>query len=151
MHRLKAEVKTTGQMDAFIELEPKLVEGFGAGKRPPVRTTINGHPYVTRVMVYGGKYLIGIRKDVQKAANAGGGEVVDLTIELDEQPREVQVPSDFADAMTHAGVRQRYDALSFTNRREYARWIEEAKREETRRSRLEKAIVMLRDGVRTPG
>jgi uncharacterized protein YdeI (YjbR/CyaY-like superfamily) len=53
--------------------------------------------------------------------------------------------------MRKQGVLQFFDTLSYTNRKEYCRWISEAKREETRRMRLAKSIEMLGNGVKTPG
>jgi uncharacterized protein YdeI (YjbR/CyaY-like superfamily) len=41
--------------------------------------------------------------------------------------------------------------LSYTHRKEYSRWISEAKKEETRQRRLEKAVEMLKKGVKTSG
>jgi hypothetical protein len=152
MHSFQVRVEDEGQMDAFIVLPEELVLSFGAGKRPPVRTTINGVDYPTRVAVYGGKYLVGIRKDVVRAANAQPGSLVDFTIELDQAPRDVEVPGDLEAALAaSASARSRFDALSFTHRREYVRWITEAKRDETRRTRVEKAVRMLEQGVKTPG
>ena len=72
-------------------------------------------------------------------------------MELDDAPREVEVPAALAEALATApDARDAFDALSMTHRKEYARWIAEAKRDETRRTRVEKAVAMLREGGRTP-
>jgi uncharacterized protein YdeI (YjbR/CyaY-like superfamily) len=52
--------------------------------------------------------------------------------------------------MKSAGVLPFFESLSFTHRKEYCRWITEAKKDETRARRLDKAIELLTDGVRTP-
>jgi len=44
-----------------------------------------------------------------------------------------------------------FEKLSYTHRKEYCRWITDAKKEETRTKRLGKAIEMLKKGVSTPG
>jgi len=76
---------------------------------------------------------------------------VTVEMELDDAPREVDVPQELASALADApGARSAFDTLSFTHRKEYAGWIAEAKREETRRTRVEKAVAMLRGGVKTP-
>jgi uncharacterized protein YdeI (YjbR/CyaY-like superfamily) len=49
------------------------------------------------------------------------------------------------------GLRGFFDSLSFTNRKEYCRWITEAKKQETRAARLAKSIDMMHRGIRTPG
>jgi uncharacterized protein YdeI (YjbR/CyaY-like superfamily) len=72
-------------------------------------------------------------------------------VTADTQPREIDVPDALAVALRgDAGARDAFDALSYTHRREYARWIEEAKREETRQRRVARAVELLRAGVRTP-
>ncbi len=53
--------------------------------------------------------------------------------------------------MKKEGLLPFFESLSYTHRKEYCRWVSEAKKEETRAKRLEKAVVMLRDKVKTPG
>src|SRR5262249_18802388 len=73
-----------------------------------------------------------------------------VELERDNEPRTVEVPEAFAAALSEAGLRDRFDGLSYTHRKEYVRWIEEAKREETRERRLVKAIELLGQGVEHP-
>jgi len=69
----------------------------------------------------------------------------------DDEPRVVEVPGDLAQALERKpGLREFFDSLSYTHRKEYVRWIEEAKRAETRANRIEKALVLLSEGTRTP-
>ena len=123
---------------------------FGEG-RPPVRGTVNGTAFRTRVAVYGGTSFLGFNREIRDAAGIGDGDEVEIELERDDAPREIEVPAPFAEALEAGGVRNEFDALSFTHRKEYVRWIEEAKREETRERRLAKAVEMLRDGVKTTG
>lgn len=123
---------------------------FGEG-RPPVSGTVNGTAFHTRVAVYGGKSYLGFNREIRDAAGIGDGDEVEIELERDDAPREIDVPAAFSEALESGGVRNEFDALSFTHRKEYVRWIEEAKRDETRERRLAKAIEMLRDGVKTPG
>jgi hypothetical protein len=130
---------------------------FDAGKvlgkvRAPVRATIGGHTFRTTTMRYGGVDYIGLNRGVRKAAGVepGGGLVVEL--EPDMEPREADVPPELERALTgDVAAKATFESLSYTHRNEYARWITEAKREETRSRRLEKAVEMLRAGMRTPG
>jgi uncharacterized protein YdeI (YjbR/CyaY-like superfamily) len=39
-----------------------------------------------------------------------------------------------------------FEALAYTHRKEYARWVDDAKRDETRRRRVTQALQMLREG-----
>jgi uncharacterized protein YdeI (YjbR/CyaY-like superfamily) len=79
------------------------------------------------------------------------GANVDVVIQRDESERTVEVSPEFAKLMKKEGVLQAFEKLSFTHRKEYCRWIMEAKKEETRQARISKAIAMLKTGVRTHG
>jgi hypothetical protein len=137
-------------MVSFVVPED-VVESLGSGKRPPVNVTINGYPYRTRVAVYSGVSYVGLRKDIQAGAGVKAGDRVSVTIELDHAPREVEVPADLARALNGDRVAQQaFDKLSYTHRKEYARWIEEAKRDDTRRRRVNRAVEMLRGGRMNP-
>jgi hypothetical protein len=133
-----------------LEVPLEVREVFGEA-RPAVRGTVNGTPFRSRVAVYGGKYYLGFNREIRDAAGIGDGDELAIELERDDAPRKLAVPEAFADALAAAGVRDDFDALSYTHRREYVRWIEEAKRDETRERRLAKAVEMLRDGVRPPG
>jgi uncharacterized protein YdeI (YjbR/CyaY-like superfamily) len=76
--------------------------------------------------------------------------VLTIDLERDDGARTVDLPGDL-EAALDAPARATFDGLSYTHRREYVRWIEDAKREDTRRRRVAKAVAMLRTGVKTPG
>jgi bacteriocin resistance YdeI/OmpD-like protein/uncharacterized protein DUF1905 len=115
-----------------------------------VKATVNGHTFRSTIAVYGGKYYLGFNREVRAAAGVEVGDVLTIDLECDSEERTVEVPRDFEEALDPA-TRATFDDLSFTHRREYVRWIEEAKREDTRTRRVAKAIEMLRTGVKTPG
>ena len=123
-------------------------EVFGVA-RPAVRGTVNGTPIRSRLSVYGGVTYLGLRREIREAAGIEVGDVVDVVLELDDEPREVTVPPEL-DAALIDDARATFDALSFTHRREYAEWVAEAKRAETRARRAERAVEMLREGIRHP-
>jgi uncharacterized protein YdeI (YjbR/CyaY-like superfamily) len=119
--------------------------------RAPVRCTINGVEYRSRLSVYDGTTYLGLRKDVREAARVSVGDEVQVTMELDDEPREVEVPPALAAALAgDAAARGAYERLSFTHRKEYAQWLAEAKRPETRERRVRKAIEMLNEGIKHP-
>jgi uncharacterized protein YdeI (YjbR/CyaY-like superfamily) len=119
--------------------------------RAPVRCTINGVDYRRRLSVNGGTTYLGLRKEVRDAAGVSVGDEVHVTMELDDEPREVEVPPALAAGLAgDAAARGAYEGLSFTHRKEYAQWIAEAKREETRERRVGKAIDMLNEGIKHP-
>jgi hypothetical protein len=133
---------------AFLEVPPETVAALGRGKRPPVRVTINDHTYRSTVAVMGGAFVLPVRREVREAAGVTQGMAVEVTLELDDAPREVAVPDDLAAAL--GDLRPTFDTLSFSNRKEYVDWIEGAKRPETRQRRLAQAAEMLRAGRKTP-
>jgi uncharacterized protein YdeI (YjbR/CyaY-like superfamily) len=107
--------------------------------------------YRSRLSVYGGATYLGLRKEVRDAAGVSVGDEVQVTMELDDQPREVDLPPALAAALARDDVAcGAYEGLSFTHRREYAQWIAEAKRPETRERRVRKAIEMLNEGIKHP-
>ena len=134
---------------ALIRIPFDLREAFG-GVRVPVRVRVNGYEFRTTTAVMGGKALIGLNKKVRDGAGVAVGDRVEVELERDNEPRTVEVPEAFAAALSEAGLRDRFDGFSYTHRKEYVRWIEEAKREETRERRLVKAIELLGQGVEHP-
>ena len=125
-------------------------EAFGR-VRAPVRVAVNGYEFRTTTMRYAGVDYIGLNRTVRDAARIEANDTLTVTMELDTAPRTVEVPAELELAFTEAAdARAAYDGLSFTHRKEYARWVGEAKRVETRRLRAERAVAMLRDGIRTP-
>jgi hypothetical protein len=125
-------------------------EAFGEA-RPPVRGSVNGVPFRSRLMVYDGVTYLGLRNEIREAANIEPG--LDITVELarDDAPREVHVPPELAAALKDESLaRERFEHLAFTHRGEYAEWVGGGKRAETRARRAERAVGMLRDGVKHP-
>jgi hypothetical protein len=119
--------------------------------RPPVETKINGHPYHSRLMVYGGRTYLGLTKAIRAQAGVEIGDGVQIELSRDEPPRVVDVPDELAAAFERTPeARARFDALSFSHRREYAQWVAEAKRDETRARRASKTVQMLLASVQHP-
>ena len=145
--RFRARLLATGKTAAGMEVPAKVVEALGSSKRPPVRVTINGHAYRSSVAVMGGKFMLGVSAEHRKAAGVAAGEVLDVDLELDTQPREVTVPRDFADALDRDAVAKRFfDGLSYSNRLRHVLSIEDAKTPDTRQRRIAKSVSTLREG-----
>ena len=129
-----------------LEVPREAVEALGAGARPPVTITLNGHTWRSRVAIMRGRYLVGLSNANRKAAGVAIGEQVDVELELDAEPRVVIEPPDFANApAAHPVADAAYGRLAYTRKREHVRAIESAKKPETRARRIEKAIAMLGD------
>jgi hypothetical protein len=129
--------------EGFVELPFDVQAEFGRA-RAPVKFSINGHSYRTTVAVYGGKYLVPVRKDRQEAAGVKPGDRCKVTIVLDTQAREVDLPPDLKTALAkNATARSNWQSLSFTHKREYAEAILSAKRPETRARRVRHTLEVL--------
>lgn len=128
-----------------IVLSDAQVDELGGGRRAAVRVTIGGASVRLRLGVMGGQNLIGISKANRAALGVEIGDEVEALIELDETPREVEVPASLAAALdAEPPTRAAFDAQSFTARKEDARSVAEAKREETRERRIAAIVERLR-------
>jgi Bacteriocin-protection, YdeI or OmpD-Associated/Domain of unknown function (DUF1905) len=145
--RFRTTVLQAGKTATGIEVPNELVEALGAGRRPPVKVTINGFTYRNTIAVYGGVSMVGISAENRAGAGVAGGDEVDVDIELDTEPREVSVPADFAAALdAEPAARATFDGLSYSNRSWHVGAIEGAKTDETRQRRIAKSIEALREG-----
>jgi len=109
--------------------------------------TVNGYTWRTSVTRMGGEFLIGLSREVRQGAGVEAGDLVDVAVELDAAPRDVEVPEALAEALaTDPKAKATFDAMAFTHRKEYARWVADAKREETRQRRVQQALEMIRWG-----
>lgn len=126
-----------------IDVPEELVLGLGRGKRPPVVVTVNGYTYRSTIAPMGGRYLIPLAREHREAAGVAGGEEHEVTVEPDDRPRTVDVPDDLAAALAAAGLRERFDALAYSHRKEHVRAVTEAKVQATRERRIAKVVQML--------
>jgi Bacteriocin-protection, YdeI or OmpD-Associated/Domain of unknown function (DUF1905) len=147
--RFKGRLETRGR-GHVVRLPFDVREELGA-VRAPVRVAINGRAFHTTTMRYGGVDYIGLNRDVREAAGVRPGNTFRVELEHDAQPREVDVPAELERALAKdTTAKASFERLSYTHRKEYARWVAEAKRAETRARRLETALAMLREGAPTP-
>ncbi len=145
--RFEAEITEFGPALAFdLPFDPR--EAFGK-VRAPVRATINGYEFRTTVASMSGRIVIGLNKEVRAGAGVAAGDRVAVDVVLDEEPRTVEIPADLA-AVLDAESLAFLESLAYTHRKEYVRWIEDAKRAETRQGRIAKASVLLADRIRHP-
>jgi hypothetical protein len=143
-------VELGGKTATGIVVPEEVVTALGSGKRPAVKITVNAHTYRTRVAPMSGRYFVPLSAENREAAGVAAGEAVEVSIELDAEPRELSVPPDLAEALSnHPAAKAFFDRLSFTNRKEWVRWIEEARKAETREARLTKTIAGLSSGKST--
>jgi hypothetical protein len=146
--RLRTVLEPRGPAAAVILTDEQVAEIAGGGaKTPPVRVTVNGYTFRGRVARMRGESMIGFSRAVREAAGVEPGQELDFEIVLDDAPREVEVPAALAAALDgDPAAKAAFEALAFTHRKEFARWVEEAKREETRERRVAEALTMLHEG-----
>ena len=78
------------------------------------------------------------------AAGVTAGDKVEITLELDTEPRTVAVPEDLAAALSRKrGAKAKFDGLSYSARKEYVRQVESAKAQETRNRRIAGIVAKL--------
>lgn len=144
---LKTQLVARGPAAAVV-LDDDQVAAIGEGaKRFPVRATVNGYTWRTTVTRMRGEFLLGLNREVRESAGVKAGDKVEVAIELDTDQREVEIPEALARALSAApDARAAFKRLAFTHRKEYARWVAEAKREETRDRRVARALQMLCEG-----
>lgn len=145
--QFKAQLQPRGPAAAVI-LDDAQVAAVGEGaKRFPVSATVNGFTWRTSVSKMGGEFLLGFPREVREKAGVQAGDEIDVNLALDAAPREVEVPPALAEAFAaDQEAAAAFEAMAFTHRKEYARWITEAKKDETRQRRVEQAVEMIKAG-----
>ena len=128
-----------------LEVPPNVVKALGEGKRPRVIITINGHTWKSRLAIMRGRYLLGLSNANREAAGVATGERVEIELALDPDPPTVNLPEDFARALdADPTARAAYERLTHSRKRQHVHVIESAKKPETRKRRIEKALVDLK-------
>lgn len=145
--KFRATILLSGKTATGIVVPPDVMERLGPSKRPAVRVTINGYTYRSSVATVSGQFMVGVSAEVREQAGVAAGDELDVDIELDNEPREVTVPPDFAAALdADPAARHFFDGLSYSNKRRVVMPIEDAKTPETRQRRIAKAVGTLHEG-----
>lgn len=130
-----------GRTASGIVVPEELMAQLGPARRYPVVVTINGsYTYRNSVSWYKGAYMISLSSEHKKAASVSGGDEVDVTVEIDEAPRVLELPEEFALALRDAGVLESFRELSYSKQRTYVEPWSAAKTDATRDKNLAKAI-----------
>jgi hypothetical protein len=144
----RTTVELGGKTATGLQVPDEVVEALGAGKRPPVSVTVGGYTYRTTVAPMGGAFWVPLAAEHREAAGVAAGDEVDVVVELDSAPRETALPDDL-DAALDEVARAHFHSLAPSHRKEWVRWVEEAKKPETRAARIEKTAAGLREGKKT--
>ena len=129
----------------LIPVPKDVAVSLGIKGMPKVKATIAGIPYRGSLMPMGeGTYCLGVLKSIQAQTGMGQGDSIAIELELDTEARTVSVPDDLAKALARdRKATAAWERLSFTNKKEIARSLEEAKKPETRERRLRAALAHL--------
>ncbi|HPI19945.1 MAG TPA: YdeI/OmpD-associated family protein [Candidatus Kapabacteria bacterium] len=129
----------------YIEIPDEIMKEFGDRHRIKVKAMFNGFEYRGLIVKMGlPNHCIGINQQVRKAIGKNPGDKISVTIEEDLEERAVSIPDDFNQSLTQfPETFEKFNKLSYTHKKEYVNWISEAKRPETRKNRIEKAITMI--------
>jgi hypothetical protein len=129
--------------NAGIEVPAEALDHLGGGKRPRVHVVVGGYRFSTTIGSMGGQSLISLSMAHRDASGLSAGQSVQVTVDLDDQPVQIELPPELATALTAAGLTEAFSALAPSRRKEYARQVAEAKTEATRTRRIEKVMADL--------
>ncbi|HEY0738772.1 MAG TPA: YdeI/OmpD-associated family protein [Herpetosiphonaceae bacterium] len=133
-----------GKQATGLRVPAEAVRSFGTHKRPKVVVHLNGYAYRSTVAAYGDVFMLPLSAEHRTAAGLKAGDEVEVTLELDSEPRTVEIPDDLAAALAeHEGAPATFDGLSFSQRKEYVRQVESAKAQETRERRIASIVAKL--------
>jgi hypothetical protein len=144
---LTLTLEARGPAGAFLLTDDQAAT-LGEGRKAfPVQVTVNGVTLPLRLARMGGENMIGLARAARDRAGVTIGSAYEIGLAADDAPRAVEVPAELAAALAaDAPAGAAFEALAYSHRKEFARWITEAKREATRAQRVEKTLEMLRAG-----
>jgi len=142
--KFKTTIVQTGN-NTGIEVSEKILYELGGGKKPLVVVIINGYTYRSAVGKMGEKFMLSLSAENRKNANVKGGDFVEISVELDTEPRTVELPIDFQNLLNKNQIaKQNFDKLAPSKKKAMVLSITDAKTDETRKRRLTKAIESLK-------
>ncbi|MFZ0091247.1 MAG: YdeI/OmpD-associated family protein [Solirubrobacteraceae bacterium] len=140
-----AVLQLDGKTATGIRVPDEIVSALGGGNRPRVRVKLAGHSYQTTVARMRGEYKFPVSAAVREKTGLSAGDEVEVTIELDSEPRELTIPAELADALAqHPEAKPAFEKLSYTNRKRYVLAVEGARTPETRQRRIAKTLDELK-------
>jgi len=144
-------LKHQGMDAAYIEIPFDVEKTFGK-KRVKVKVTFDGILYRGTIVRMGSPcYWIGVTQEIRKKTGKNPGDQVNVVLEPDTEDRIVDIPADLRDVFSKFSTEAVFfSTLSYSNRKEYVRWITEAKKTETRNARLKKIVELLKGKKKNP-
>ena len=148
-HTFRGIIQNAGGGGAFVEVPFDVETAFGS-KRPKVKTMIEGVPYRGLLVRMGSEcHMLLILKSIREQIGKTFGAEIKISVELDTEERVIEVPKDLMKALKKdKEAKAFFDKLSYTHKKEYVTWINEARKDDTRQNRIAKTMEMLRKGKR---
>ena len=138
-----------GGMFVFVPFDVE--KEYGKKNMIPVKATFDGEPYSGSIANMGDGPCLIILKAIREKIGKQEGDTVSVTVELDTTPRKMEIPTEIKSLLNkHKAEKEFFNSLSFTNQKEYVRWIADAKREETKLTRLEAMLEKLKAKKKNP-
>jgi hypothetical protein len=136
-----------GSTATGIVIPEEVIAALATGKKPPVKITVNGYAYRSTVATIDDRFMVGFSADHRAASGLAGGDAVEVEIEVDTQPRTIELPADFKAALDADNqAKATYEKLSNSLKGYHVSQVTSAKTPETRQRRIEKSIATLREG-----
>ena len=132
-----AVIRGEGKTATGIPVPVEIVDALAGGKKPLVKASINGYTFRNSVMPYSGEFMLPLSAENREAAGVRGGDQVEVSLELDTEPRIVEIPTDLQMALAKkSGTFELFESLSYSKRKEFVRQVMDAKTQETRDKRI---------------
>jgi hypothetical protein len=145
--KFRTVLEQGGKTATGIYVPDEVVAELGSGNRPPVLVTINGHTYRNTIARRGGRFMLSVSAENRTKAGVSAGEEIEVSLQLDTEPRVVAVPDDFTAALnSDKAAREAFDKLAYSHQLRWVLSIEDAKTPETRQRRITKAVESLKSG-----
>jgi hypothetical protein len=145
--RFRTTIVQSGKNTTGIQVPDEVVEALGSGKRPAVKVTVNGYSYRSTVASMSGVFMVSLSAEHRAGAGVGGGNEVEVDLELDSAPREVTVPPELVAALdAEPAARATFDGLSYSSKSWPVLQVTGAKTEETRQRRIARSVDALKQG-----
>lgn len=92
-------------------------------------------------------HILGLTQEIRKQLGKTFGDEILVSLIEDKEVRTVEIAGDIILLFNeNKSAKELFDKMSYTHKKEYIRWIEEAKKPETRENRKLKMIQMILDG-----
>ncbi len=132
----------------YFSVPVDIAARWGTRAMVRVKGTVNGVEVRRSLMPNGrGGHYMPLNREILDAAHAGVGDAVVVVIERDVTPRKVAIPLELARALVADGAAQEvFEKMAPSHRAQFAKYVAEAKREDTRDRRAKKCVDAMRRG-----